>query len=298
MTKKLIPLAMLMLAICQGCLPKAQDLLPPGTDLSEPEVPDLFSDFEVAIDSPGARLYQNGVDYVQAIDLSLGASIRFLNGRVSDPGQGKGVYGGNDPKLLRQKIEEAWTKFSQTSEDSFCIANGQFFRNDSAKATTLAFPIKADGKILTDGYAGENEYAQEKMMLEVWSDRAKIKAFEPNSFYASDAPNIIVGLKQDADKGIVNETGRTFIGLKDENFDGNKETVLIFTSESASQPHAAEVLRYFGASEIIMLDGGGSTQLICQGNSYVNSPRTIPQMIGVDSAPSNSTSASGSLSEP
>ena len=298
MTKKLIPLAALMLGICQGCLPKAQDLLTPGTDLSEPEVPDLLSDFEVAIESPGAKLYRNGVDYVQAIDLSQGASIRFLNGRVTDPGRGKGVYGGNDPQLSRQKIEEAWAEFSQTSPDSFCIANGQFFRNDSKRSTALAFPIKANGKVMTDGYAGDSEYPQEKMMLEVWSDRAKIKAFEPNTFYGSDAPNIIVGLKQDADKGIVNETGRTFIGLKDENFDGDKETLLIFTSESASQPHASEVLRYFGASEIIMLDGGGSTQLLCQGNSYVSSKRTIPQMIGVGSAPSNPASANGSLSEP
>ncbi|NEP07416.1 MAG: phosphodiester glycosidase family protein [Okeania sp. SIO4D6] len=38
-------------------------------------------------------------------------------------------------------------------------------------------------------------------------------------------------------------------------------------------------MKSFGTTQVIMLDGGGSTQLICQGNNYITSPRTIPQMI-------------------
>ncbi|MCL2925535.1 MAG: phosphodiester glycosidase family protein, partial [Trichodesmium sp. MAG_R04] len=61
------------------------------------------------------------------------------------------------------------------------------------------------------------------------------------------------------------------------------ETILIFTSKQATQPHATNVLKSFGATQVIMLDGGGSTQLTCQGNNYINSPRTIPQMITISS---------------
>jgi len=41
----------------------------------------------------------------------------------------------------------------------------------------------------------------------------------------------------------------------------------------------------------MMLDGGGSTQLICQGNGYVNSERLLPQAIAVFAGDGSTNSA-------
>jgi hypothetical protein len=54
---------------------------------------------------------------------------------------------------------------------------------------------------------------------------------------------------------------------------------------TARQSDAADVLKSFEAAKVMMLDGGGSTQLICEGKSYISSDRLIPQAIGVLAAP-------------
>ena len=61
----------------------------------------------------------------------------------------------------------------------------------------------------------------------------------------------------------------------------NKGAVFIFNSKYTTQTDAADVLNEFGASKVLMLDGGGSTQLICDGQSLVTSSRKVPQTIGV-----------------
>ncbi len=287
MKKPQIFLLPLLLGILPGCLGKSENVLSASTQTNPAEVEqltealDTSNDFTVVFSEPGITLHQHDKDYVQEIDLSQGATIQLLYGTITDPGTGKGAYGGNEPLLTRETLQQAWDYFSSTNQKAICITNGQFFRNDDQAATGLAFPVKANGSILTEGYAGESEYPDEQLMLYIYGDRADIGALDIRELYSSDAANIIGGLKPDADKGLNTETGRTFVGVKDSNYDGLSETVLIFTSKSATQYRAAEVLRYFGASEVIMLDGGGSTQLICRNSNYISSPRTIPQTIGV-----------------
>ncbi|OZH51466.1 hypothetical protein AFK68_30885 [Hydrocoleum sp. CS-953] len=237
--------------------------------------------FQIINNSQGTTLYQKDLDYVQVIDLTQGAKINFIYGNIGDLGTKKGAYGGNEPQFARQTISQVWSNLSLENSSLFCITNGQFFRNDKNSSTGLAFPVKSDGIIVSDGYAGEIEFPDEKLILEVWNDRALISKFQPNNLQLSTAPNLIVGLQENADKGVENQTGRTFIGVKDKDGDRLNEIILIFTSKKATQPHAAKVLKSFGATQVIMLDGGGSTQLICQGNTYIDSPRTIPQMIAI-----------------
>ncbi len=237
--------------------------------------------FQIINNSQGTTLYQKDLDYVQVIALTQGAKINFIYGNIRELGSKKGVYGGNDPQFERQTISQVWSNLSSENSSLFCITNGQFFRNDRHSSTGLAFPVKSDGIIVSDGYAGEIEFPDEKLMLEVWNDRALISKFQPNNLQLSTAPNFIVGLQENADKGVKDKTGRTFIGVKDKDGDRLNETILIFTSKKATQPQAANVLKSFGATQVIMLDGGGSTQLICQGNSYIDSSRTIPQMIAI-----------------
>ncbi|MCL1468272.1 phosphodiester glycosidase family protein [Argonema galeatum] len=242
--------------------------------------------FDVVKTSRGVTLYQKNAEYVQVIDLSKGASVKLLYGNITESGKSQGAYGGDDPQLQRQTLNQAWFNFHLSNQNAFCITNGQFFSDDTKPSTNLAFPVKVNGKIISDGYAGESEYTTEKLKLEIWNYRADITAFNGKiSLYSSSAPNLIVGLKEDADKLINKEVGRTFLGVKDGDANGDYETILIFNSRASTQAHAAFTLRSFGADKVIMLDGGGSTQLLCQGESYVTSRRTVPQTIGAIAKP-------------
>jgi len=247
----------------------------------DPQIPDGFRQVLSAI---GVALYQkdypNGTpDYVQVIDLSQGASIEPLVGEIADPGTGKGVYGGNDPKVVRHSSKDFWQSFSTSNSAAFCITNGQFFLLKD-NPTTLPFPIKKDGEVLSDGY-GIKEFPEQKLMLEIWPERVDIIDLTKDSLYSSSAPDIIGGLTEDANKSAKKSVGRTFVGVQDRNQDQQYETVLIFSTKTARQEAAGNILKDFGADKVMMLDGGDSTQLICQDNAYISSERLIPQAIGI-----------------
>ncbi|MGL5508575.1 MAG: hypothetical protein ACRDB1_03080 [Microcoleaceae cyanobacterium] len=240
-----------------------------------------ISEIKTILTVPGIKIHKQKLDYILEIDLSAGAEIKFLFGDVTNTGIKQGAYGGNDPEFQRQNIQEIWQKLSPQNENLTCLINAQFFRNDQNTSTALAFPIKWQGVKITDGYAGEIEYPTEKKMLTINQDAANITDFSPTDWLNSKLPNILVSLSPDADKGILKKTGRTFLGVSDRNHDGVNETILIFASRYASQIHAKNILQAWQAKEMIMLDGGGSTQLICHDQILIDSPRTIPQFIGI-----------------
>ncbi len=224
--------------------------------------------------------YLNGnPDFVQVVHLNLRAKVRFYHAAIVQPRVDKGVYGGADPRFESRLLDQFWHEVSKSEPNLFCMTNGAFFYM-AEYPTRLAFPLKIDGQYVTDGF-GYKTYEGEKLMLEIWSDRAEISPFSPERFYASSAPHIIVGLSETANKRAKYAVGRTFLGIVDENLDGVNETILIFNTLTATQQAAAEVLRTFGATAVIMLDGGGSTQLICAGEHLISSERHIPQVIGV-----------------
>lgn len=239
--------------------------------------------FELMLDQPGVWLYRkdykNGTpDYVQVIDLERGAALRLLHAPVSAERPRRGVYGGNDARLGLNSLEGYWQQTINYSPQAFCVTNGQFFYLPEAP-TRLALPLKVDGKIITEGY-GYDQYP-EKLMLELWVDHADIKLLTAESLYASSAPDILGGLPEEANKRAPYAVGRTFIGVDDWDGDGQFEIVYVFNTPTASQGAVAQVLRDFGADKVMMLDGGGSTQLICQGNPIIPSDRNIPQAIAV-----------------
>jgi hypothetical protein len=240
-----------------------------------------ISEIKTILAVPGIKIHKQKLDYILEIDLSAGAEIEFLFGDMTNTGIGKGAYGGNDPQFYRQNIQQFWQKLSPQNENLTCLINAQFFRNDQNKSTALAFPIKWQGVKITDGYAGEIEYPTEKKMLTINQDAANISDFSPADWLNSKSPNILVSLSPDADKGILKKTGRTFLGVSDRNNDGRNETIVIFASRYASQIHAKNILQAWQVRDMIMLDGGGSTQLICHGETLIDSPRTIPQFIGI-----------------
>lgn len=239
-------------------------------------------DFHLISSASGVDLYRKDYpggypDFVQVIYLKQGARLMLLHGNISDPGVGKGAYGGNDPAIAAKSLKKFWKDATTTYPNTFCVSNGQFFKMGETP-TRLPFALKIDGKMVSDGYA-KKEHQGYRLMLELWGDRADIVPLSKKALFSSSAPDIVAGLTEDARKSPHKYVARTFVGIDDRDWDGQYETVLIFNTKSARQKDAARVLRDFGADKVMMLDGGGSTQLLCQGKVYVNSERRIPQVI-------------------
>ncbi|PWH12899.1 MAG: hypothetical protein DDG59_15070 [Anaerolineae bacterium] len=244
-------------------------------------VPDGFT---LIRSSVGVQLfrkqYPSGYpDYVQVIRLNRGAEVRLLYGKVSHQGVTSGVYGGLDVRLNSRSILQYWEELLASTSRAFCVTNGQFFYMYEYP-TRLPFPLKVNGRVISGGYS-KGEFTDQKFMLEIWKDRADIRPLTKVDFQTSTAPNIVAGLAEDARKSPDKYVGRTFIGVADQNLDGVYETILIFSTQAARQRDAADTLRKFGAEKVMMLDGGLSTQLICQGTPYIQTERLIPQALAV-----------------
>ena len=181
-----------------------------------------------------------------------------MHGDVTEPRPGKGVYGGDDPRFLSRTIQQFWDDFSSTKSSAFCVTNGQFFYMKEYP-TRLPFPLKVGGMVISDGY-GINQFPGKKLMLEIWGDHAQIASLSQEALYNSTTPDIVAGLAEDAPKNIKKYVGRTFVGVVDQDGNGESETVLLFNTRTARQVDAAGVLYIFCARRVMILDGGGSHQ--------------------------------------
>jgi len=277
----LILIAVLALGAATLASVEAQSLASPGVRPTGLVIPEGF---EKQTNTYGADLYSKDYpggtpDFVQVVDFSKGAAIELLHGPIQESRQGKGAYGGDDPRIASRSLKQYWNEFATKFTDPFCVVNGQFFYMPESP-TRLPFPLKVDGEIVSDGY-GKEQFQGKKLMLELWGDHADIRELNREALYNSTAPDIVAGLAEDAPKNIKKYVGRTFVAVVDKNGDGKYETALIFSTRTARQVDAASVLRSFGAHKIMMLDGGGSTQLICRDRPIIASERLIPQALGV-----------------
>ncbi len=168
-------------------------------------------------------------------------------------------------------LQTYWSKASGLDQHAFCVTNGLFFYMPEYP-TRLAFPLKVDGTIVTDGW-GVQTYPGQKLMLELWDDHADITALSPRSPEQLDRP------KPDRRADRRSQQAHQILGRAHLRRRGRPErsrqleTVLVFNSSSSLQSGAAEVLRSFGADKVMMLDGGGSTQLLCKSGWYIRSDR-------------------------
>ncbi len=246
---------------------------PASADAFDTSVPPDF----VLIDSaPGVDLYRKDYaggtpDYVLVIDLAKKASLRLLTG-TSDGSEG-------NPAFSTRPLQAYWEDFSSSNPDAVCVVNGSFF-DLATDPAQLALPLKIDGEVLGQGY-WQAEFNDQKRMLEIWEDHAKVSNLTPESLTASGAPDILSGLSEEADQDSNSLIGRTFAGIDDSDGDGIFESVLFLSSKTTRAADAAGVLRSFGADAVMMLDGGDSAQMLCKGEPQVYSDRPIPQVIGI-----------------
>ena len=262
------------------------------------QLPPFPSGYTLKDSKPGVELYTDGVsgspDYIQVVHLNQGASITLPYGAIYDPGTNGGVWGGNKPSFNRQSLQTFWYNFSQSDPKAFCITNGEFFADFNANGTlitypTLAFSLKVNNNYTSDGYAVagiQEEYPNTtyKLMLEIWPDRVDIKQLTKDNFYNSTAPNIIGGLDPQAQKEPTYLIGRTIIGISDPNGDGTYKTLYVLNGSKISQTDAVNALtNIVGQGNVMMLDGGSSTQLICrdQQQPLISSWKTVPQAFAV-----------------
>jgi hypothetical protein len=274
-------LAVLILGAATLATVEAQTANSPGARPAGVVIPDGFRKLNSTF---GVRLFRKDYpggtpDFVQVVDFSQGASIELLHGPIREERPGQGAYGGDDPRILSRSLRQYWNELAASAPNPFCVINGQFFYMPESP-TRLPFPLKVNGEILSEGF-GRDQFPGKKLMLELWPGRADINLLTPEALHNSTAPDIVAGLAEDAPKNIKKYVGRTFVGVADKDSDDVYETLFIFATRSARQADAAQVLRSFGAQKVMMLDGGGSTQMICQDNPVISSDRLIPQALGV-----------------
>lgn len=260
---------------------------PPKDDTEEPDdgsepVDDTIpSGFELVKEAKGVQFYKKDDIYVQKINLDEGAKVHFDTTDVVK--EIKGVYGGKDYLFERETVVKQYNKLKAEKDNLFSVSNGAFFgprQGDNGESLGgISFPMKND-ELYIEGYAGGSEFGSQKLVLEINGTDAEIRQFKDNNPQI-EAGTAIVGLDEEANKQADTAVGRTFISASDDNGDGKNETILILVAKALTQGEAADILHSFGAIQPIMLDGGGSSQLMVKNAGYLLSARGVPAFLTV-----------------
>ncbi len=243
--------------------------------------------FRISVAPPGYRLvnwgrgvqvyrkdFQGGwPNFVTIVNLNRG-SIKsltgsYINGRVEWLPQR--VYWSNAQTL------------AGPNRAAIAVINGTYFNSDwwqGSLWTTLTLGLKVSGRVLSSGTA-VGPHAR-SFCFDATS--ATIRG-NPQGIYGDRSVSDAIGtyswdLVGDRDNQY---TGRTLLGIRDDNGDGVAETVLFFTSNGETKQGALSTLDGFGSRDAVQLDGGSSTMLTVQGTEYITSksPRTVPHAIAI-----------------
>ncbi|NJM19159.1 MAG: phosphodiester glycosidase family protein [Richelia sp. RM2_1_2] len=182
-------------------------------------------------------------------------------------------------KLLTEFWQDA-VKSNTSTRKARVVINGTFF-STKQDPTGIAFGLKARGKIITYGYGIANEYPGEirTFSFNPSTGIASIQPYNTESFRRF--PEVIGVLDANANKAATKYLPRTFVGVRDDNGDNLNETVIFYSSNHARQLDASNALKCFGANTSAMLDGGGSTGIIVDGEPLIDTPRKIPHAIAI-----------------
>ncbi|MEN4011597.1 MAG: hypothetical protein AB1453_07990 [Chloroflexota bacterium] len=233
--------------------------------------------FESITAADGVELYRKEYpggtpDYVVRVNLAHHASLVFMHGETTPSTEAFTA----SPAFNRPSMESHWRNFRNASEDAFCLINGTFFPADRNPAP-LTFGLKSGGVIVSEGL----EKSDQAALLEIWQMHARITPYSESGFKESTADHVLVGLSPQAERDSQALKARTAVGVADADGDGQAETLLLFASKTTRQNDAVDVLRAFGAQEVMLLSDGDATQLWCNDQPYVYAEAGLPQVIGV-----------------
>lgn len=279
-----------------------------------------YQGFHKVVSRYGAELWEHDAEetYVQVIDLSKGAYIKFFVEDIAEAG-GTGIFGGENPEFNKKDTRDIWNENMSLIDLRFSLSNGVHFESMLLPTTQFAYPVRINSVWLSGGtkkFMDNLEGTNSLKMLEIWNNekRAKIRlvysidtvvdgetkihkinATNSNEEELSYAPNVLVGGYVDPNPDNSSNDYRNMIGLKDGNGDGNNEIILILTAKSLTIQAAVQTLISFGVVnsddgyddlQVVAFDGGGSTQLMAidsngERQEYIRQSRNIPQSIGV-----------------
>lgn len=229
------------------------------------------------------------VDFVTIADLSAGATIKLRQGSNATATNSTGNYSPtftNKPLSHASGTEKIWYWTSFNTNKSFSMSNLQFFGfTNTTESSKMSFPLKENNVIISCG-SGNNENLLKRKIGINGSSITVAEYTNTSNSYSNVVnnllnPTVLVGLHPDANKSATSLVPRTYLAKK-----GTK--LIVYNSRGATQSQIKTILiNEFGVlqSDIIMFDGGGSTQLVNLGTQYINSTATrkIPSVIEIKS---------------
>jgi hypothetical protein len=217
-------------------------------------------------------------DFVIVADISAGAQLLPITGAKS----GSYAYNSNFPAFKREYISYFWDNLKNNAgSDAFAVINAGFF-DARISNTSFSHYQKINGSVVSNGHDGRGS---EKWLV-IKDNAASIYAESSGNSINSIPSNSthVVGGMDIYEKGTGYDE-RTFVGIGGTKTSSGYSKIFIFTSLYAKPSNIISVLNEFGAVDFVMLDGGGSTQMICEGSTYVassdNPDRKVPHAIGI-----------------
>ena len=227
-------------------------------------------------------------DYVQVVNLGGGARVLPLTNHAS-----AATSSNPSPSLPRYSVASWWSRNSNLA-NRFCMTNGAFFTTSRpqlplSSPAPLSFPMKFSDYLVSAGSEGN---ATEKRVLVLDGSTARIVTYTPttNGFSAvsnalSSYRNAVVG-RHPENTGSSARDDRTYAGVRDADGNGTYETVIFYSSPKATWQEAQNVVEVdFRAYRSVQFDGSDSSQLHCNGTSYLSNSRPVPQAFAILQAP-------------
>lgn len=156
--------------------------------------------------------------------------------------------------------------FTELGAGAYCVVNGSYWEPDKK----LTFPYVKDGELVTDGEKRPGSFATRT--LYITSDSVTVSDTIDTSF----SGDMVVGM-------VPNESeapgAKTLVGV-----DGSDVYILVMEG-SVTQAIAELTKRGVSEDNIVQLDSGGSSQMICTGYTLYESNREIPQGLGITVPP-------------
>ena len=233
------------------------------------------SGYQRILNTSGVQVFKNSErqSYVTVVSLNKAEAID-LTGKYTDAPNGKVA-----PRSMSQFWQDSISQ-NTSKRRAQVVINGTFFAKYN-QPTPIAFGLKTAVTIISYGYGLDEFPGLNKTVA--WNNETKqvrIDDYDRTTFDNPEYPEVVGALAQTAGKRANRELARTFIGVKDTDGDAKNETIIVFSSKSATQINAVAALKAFGAKQIAMLDGGGSTGLVVDGKRSIDSGTSVPHAIG------------------